>query len=157
MVNDKEDLQFRLFLVSPSSTMPDAKVSGCIVCGKDNDDDKLLQCDGCESGFCHTYCAGLSGLPEEELLCGRLPPLLRVHSRTFTKHCLSRSVCFGPQRFVHIVQVAWNGKQGSEAVFGSSKEVHTKEEEKWLVFCGNGNSDTQHAAKFYCCRALTCG
>lgn len=28
----------------------------CYVCGRNNDFDRLLECEECEAAFCHTYC-----------------------------------------------------------------------------------------------------
>ncbi|KAL4858297.1 PHD and RING finger domain-containing protein [Chlorella vulgaris] len=40
----------------------------CMVCGGGENDDLLLLCDGCDRA-CHTYCAGLAGIPEGEWFC----------------------------------------------------------------------------------------
>ncbi|GAB4823508.1 hypothetical protein N2152v2_010554 [Parachlorella kessleri] len=40
----------------------------CIICGGGHDEDQLLLCDGCDRA-CHTYCAGVDGIPEGEWFC----------------------------------------------------------------------------------------
>lgn len=41
---------------------------GCIICGEGDNDEQLLLCDGCDRA-CHTYCAGLQGIPEGDWFC----------------------------------------------------------------------------------------
>eukprot|EP00887_Chlorella_sp_A99_P007944 scaffold12.g7944.t1 len=57
----------------------------CLGCGGAQDEDCLLLCDGCERA-CHTYCAGLAGVPEGEWYCpaceaARAAPALRGRRR----------------------------------------------------------------------------
>jgi hypothetical protein len=41
----------------------------CMVCSKNNDEHLLLVCDKCMYNICHTYCAGLDMIPDEEWIC----------------------------------------------------------------------------------------
>ncbi len=41
----------------------------CMVCNKANDEHLLLVCDKCTYNICHTYCAGLDLIPDEEWIC----------------------------------------------------------------------------------------
>ena len=41
----------------------------CMVCSKSNDEHLLLVCDKCTFNICHTYCAGLDLIPDEEWIC----------------------------------------------------------------------------------------
>jgi hypothetical protein len=41
----------------------------CMVCNKNNDSHLLLVCDKCTYNICHTYCAGLDMIPDEDWLC----------------------------------------------------------------------------------------
>jgi len=41
----------------------------CMVCGKCNDEHLLLVCDNCSYNICHTYCAGLDLIPDEDWMC----------------------------------------------------------------------------------------
>ena len=43
----------------------------CMVCGKFNDEHLLLVCDNCSYNICHTYCAGLDLIPDEDWLCSQ--------------------------------------------------------------------------------------
>ncbi|KAL0044597.1 hypothetical protein WJX82_002114 [Trebouxia sp. C0006] len=40
----------------------------CMECGRGDDEDNLMLCDGCERA-CHTYCANLDALPEGDWFC----------------------------------------------------------------------------------------
>lgn len=40
----------------------------CIICNGSENEDQLLLCDGCDQA-CHTYCLGLSSVPEEAWFC----------------------------------------------------------------------------------------
>ena len=40
----------------------------CIICSGSEDEDQLLLCDGCDQA-CHTYCLGLSSVPEGPWFC----------------------------------------------------------------------------------------
>lgn len=40
----------------------------CPICGYDDNEDKLLQCDGCD-GYYHTYCIGLDEVPVGHFFC----------------------------------------------------------------------------------------
>uniref|UniRef100_A0A061RAL4 PHD and RING finger domain-containing protein 1 n=1 Tax=Tetraselmis sp. GSL018 TaxID=582737 RepID=A0A061RAL4_9CHLO len=40
----------------------------CIICGRDDAEDVLLLCDGCDC-FCHTHCCGLDTVPEGDWFC----------------------------------------------------------------------------------------
>jgi hypothetical protein len=46
--------------------------NGCQVCGMQDNSDSLMECDGCASRYCHTFCLGLTALPEGEWLCSKL-------------------------------------------------------------------------------------
>jgi hypothetical protein len=41
----------------------------CMVCKKSNDEHLLLVCDSCMYNICHTYCAGLDLIPNEDWNC----------------------------------------------------------------------------------------
>ncbi len=41
----------------------------CMVCNKSNDEHLLLVCDSCTYNICHTYCAGLDLIPDEDWNC----------------------------------------------------------------------------------------
>ena len=41
----------------------------CYVCRGSDNDELLLVCDQCNYNLCHTYCCGLSGIPENEWYC----------------------------------------------------------------------------------------
>lgn len=41
----------------------------CMVCKKNNDEHLLLVCDSCMYNICHTYCAGLDLIPDEDWNC----------------------------------------------------------------------------------------
>jgi hypothetical protein len=41
----------------------------CMVCNKNHDSHLLLVCDKCMYNICHTYCAGLDLIPDEDWLC----------------------------------------------------------------------------------------
>ena len=40
----------------------------CLICGDDDEEDQLLQCDGCDL-FYHTYCVGLDDVPVAHWFC----------------------------------------------------------------------------------------
>jgi len=42
----------------------------CIICSGSEHEDRLLLCDGCDQA-CHTYCLGLSSVPEGSWFCGQ--------------------------------------------------------------------------------------
>lgn len=41
----------------------------CMVCRKDNDEHLLLVCDKCHYNICHTHCAGLDLIPDDDFIC----------------------------------------------------------------------------------------
>ena len=41
----------------------------CMICNKGNDEENLLICDKCNYNVCHTKCADLDKIPEEEWFC----------------------------------------------------------------------------------------
>eukprot|EP00826_Nyctotherus_ovalis_P049266 TRINITY_DN5934_c0_g1_i13.p2 TRINITY_DN5934_c0_g1~~TRINITY_DN5934_c0_g1_i13.p2 ORF type:complete len:284 (-),score=102.28 TRINITY_DN5934_c0_g1_i13:1072-1923(-) len=41
----------------------------CYECSCSGNEDQLLMCDECDMNYCHTYCAGLDGVPENSWLC----------------------------------------------------------------------------------------
>ncbi len=41
----------------------------CQICNRGHDEDNLLVCDGCGANVCHTYCDGLSAVPEGDWYC----------------------------------------------------------------------------------------
>lgn len=41
----------------------------CMVCHNNNDEHLLLVCDKCHFNICHTYCAGLEMIPDEDWIC----------------------------------------------------------------------------------------
>lgn len=72
-----ENFEYRLFHLfsnaAPVGPLPHAEKKhneGCIKCGKDSDYEKLMICENCERE-CHTYCAALSGVPEDDWFCGK--------------------------------------------------------------------------------------
>jgi hypothetical protein len=42
----------------------------CMKCGQDNDFSNMLVCDRCHYNVCHTYCDGLSRIPDTDWFCG---------------------------------------------------------------------------------------
>ena len=87
IVNGQEDFQYRLLHIYPNmlSTLSrprpvkkkqaqpvqQIQVAGCEVCGKDSHGDCLLECDGCKRQYCHTYCLGLTAVPQGEWYCSK--------------------------------------------------------------------------------------
>lgn len=95
MTNGKENMKCRIFHVFPrdadvlvkkegnkaasankvassrTASRKTTKEDGCQVCGKQDNCDSLMECDGCASRYCHTFCLGLTALPEGDWFCSK--------------------------------------------------------------------------------------
>lgn len=62
----------------------------CMVCGKNNDEHLLLVCDKCTYNICHTYCAGLDLIPDEDWICPQCEEAETLANRNSKKKGRSR-------------------------------------------------------------------
>jgi PHD-finger len=55
--------------------------TGCLVCKKEDDEDKILLCETCEGEY-HTYCLQpkLPAVPEEDWYCGTYDTVYAIAS-----------------------------------------------------------------------------
>jgi PHD-finger len=45
--------------------------TGCLVCGANDNEDKILLCESCDGEY-HTYCIGMDTVPKDDWFCGTL-------------------------------------------------------------------------------------
>jgi hypothetical protein len=58
-------------IVSRKTVIQKHSEDGCEVCGKQDNCDALMECDGCASRYCHTFCLGFTTLPGGDWFCSK--------------------------------------------------------------------------------------
>ena len=91
----------------------DEEEQPCPICGDDDNEDRLLQCDGCDAYY-HTYCMGLDDVPSGDFFCEECET-----QRAIEASCPSTSIGTAPtthhtratQRFQRTAERRTRGQQ----------------------------------------------
>lgn len=122
----EEKPEVKITVLPPTPLLPSEEVIMCKVCGKGDNDEKLLLCDGCDAGY-HTFCVSppLEEIPSGDWFCQNCTSQGKHQKRSLTAIAaeavpLSVSIAICRNYFLHLREIL-TSTLGRRQVFNRRK------------------------------------